>query len=81
MKIKLTIALVVLALVLGTVLIACDDGEFKPIPEAHSATSNETILDRNYLGTGWDADGKGSPIGDTTGNSVGGVVSGFVTPP
>jgi len=54
MKIKLMIALVVLALVFGMALTACDDGE---TPTMKPGTG-ETIYDINLLGTGVDTDGK-----------------------
>jgi len=46
MKIKLMIALVILALVFGMVLASCDDGELPKIKEG----TNETILDKYLLG-------------------------------
>jgi len=45
MKIKLMIALVVLALVFGAVLIACDDGELQKIAPG----DKEAILDTDYI--------------------------------
>jgi hypothetical protein len=63
MKGKLMIALVILALVFGMVLVACDDGELPTI----KAGTGETIYDLGYgnsgdkLGVNVDPDGKLSP--------------------
>jgi lipopolysaccharide export LptBFGC system permease protein LptF len=63
MKIKLMIALVILALVFGMVLIACDDGELPKIKEG----TNETIIDIYLLGDGVDSNGNLlNPKTDTT---------------
>jgi len=56
MKLKLMIALVIMALVFGMVLIACDDGDAPDIKEATKDVSGakvktETIYDINLLGT------------------------------
>jgi hypothetical protein len=63
MKLKLTIALAVIALVLGMILAACDDGEIKPIREGE----HEKILD-TYLVPYYDKDGK---LHNTGPNNVG----------
>jgi hypothetical protein len=54
MKLKLTIALVILALVFGMVLAACDDGEVVTITEQTKSISGTTvytekIYDRDYV--------------------------------
>jgi hypothetical protein len=74
MKGKLMIALVILALVFGMVLVACDDGELPKIKEG----DHETIFDIGYLGdidptagTITDADGRFlNPKADTTKNKA-----------
>ena len=63
MKIKLIIALVVLALVFGISFTACDDGELEKI----TSGEKETILDKQYVPY-LDKDGK---IAGNTGNTVG----------
>jgi len=65
MKGKLMIALVVLALVFGMVLAACDNGERPTIKQGE----HETILDIALLGS-VNADGKLIPLMDTTGASL-----------
>jgi hypothetical protein len=66
MKIKLMIALVILALAFGMVLIACDDGEMPQI----KSTNNDSILDASYIGT-FNTDGYcTSASSDTTTNTV-----------
>jgi len=63
MKIKLMIALVILALVFGMVLIACDDGELPKI----KAGTNEIIFDIQALGSSVDNEGNiQTPKDDTT---------------
>jgi hypothetical protein len=47
MKIKLMIALAILALVFGMSFTACDDGDLPKITQG----TNETILDIQYLGS------------------------------
>ena len=54
MKLKLTIALVVLALVFGMVLAACDDGEVQTIKETTKSVSGTDVptsetFDKNYV--------------------------------
>jgi hypothetical protein len=85
MKLKLTIALVILALVFGMVLAACDDGEVQTITETKKkvtvgGTEIEVITDR-VVDTGYipyiDGNEKDPPAngeikgitGDTSGNS------------
>jgi len=63
MKIKLIIALVVLALVFGMSFIACDDGELQVI----KVGEKETIVDLQYVPY-LDKDNKEQGVsGDTTG--------------
>jgi len=63
MKIKLMIALVVMALVFGMTFTACDDGEAITMKQG----TNETIIDIGLLG-GVDANGKlTTPKKDTAG--------------
>jgi len=51
MKLKLMITLVILALVFGMVLTACDDGEMLKIKEdADTATQKNTVYDKFFLG-------------------------------
>jgi len=65
MKIKLMIALVVMALVFGMSLIACDNGD-TPIMKPGTG---ETIYDIQLLGASVNADGKlQTPKTDTTTN-------------
>jgi hypothetical protein len=72
MKIKLMIALVILALAFGMVLIACDNGDLPTI----KAGEKETILDQQLLGNdvgGKYVDDKGnllSPKTNTKGNTI-----------
>jgi len=67
MKLKLMIALVILALVSVMILAACDDGELPTIKEG----THETILDIEYLGSGANSKGEiQNPKSDTTVNVV-----------
>jgi hypothetical protein len=54
MKLKLMIALVVLALVFGMSFTACDDGDLPKITQG----TNESILDITLLGSGVDTTDK-----------------------
>ena len=66
MKIKLMIALVVLALVFGMSFIACDDGELSTIKTGEK----ETILDQQFVPY-LDKDGHLQGVtGDTTGLDI-----------
>jgi hypothetical protein len=66
MKIKLMIALVILALAFGMVLISCDDGEMPKI----KAGDHEIIADIDLLGT-VNVDGYFTSMDDdTTGNDL-----------
>jgi len=63
MKLKLMIALVILALVFGMTFTACDDGEAPEIKEAtKDGTKTETIYDISLLGT-YDDDTKSDNYG------------------
>jgi hypothetical protein len=62
MKIKLMIALVIMALVFGMVLIACDDGDLPVIKD----TENSITVDTLFLGVTVDKDGKLTPTTNDT---------------
>jgi hypothetical protein len=66
MKIKLMIALVILALVFGTVLVACDNGELPIIKYG----DKEEIKDIQLLGTGVDNKDKGNLQNPKTDTSI-----------
>ena len=82
MKLKLMIALVVLALFFGMILTACDDGDLSQI----LVGQNESIIERDdnlvpYIDANNTLQGN---YGDTTGNSTTGVSipdPKYVTPP
>jgi len=70
MKLRLMIALAIIALVLGMAITACDNGD---LPKIKPGTT-ETIYDINFIGTGVDGNGNiQNPKSDTTGNSAGTV--------
>jgi hypothetical protein len=96
MKLKLTIALVVLALVLGMVLTACDDGEVVKIADTqktvtvssieHKVTT-DTILDKAFVpyidGLEKDPPMNGTiknETDDTTGNDINDILVDLLTP-
>jgi len=86
MKLKLTIALVILALVLGMVLAACDDGELPTIKDtiktvkvngADVDVTTDEILDKAYVPY-FDGNAKDPNVGKIEGKT--GDTSGFKAP-
>jgi len=73
MKLRLMIALAIIALVLGMAITACDNGD---LPKIKPGTT-ETIYDIQFIGNGPTyVDGNGNiinPKPDTTGNSAASV--------